>query len=306
MNRLFFLVNFLLIFIVSYSGAQEAHNPAIKLLPEIPKVGKGEVVIYHAGYSFLYNEANEQASWVAYELTREETNKAHARTNRFRPDPAVSTLTATDADYAGSGYDRGHLAPAADMGWSSTAMAESFYYSNMSPQEPGFNRGIWKKLEELVRTWAIENNSILVVTGPVLGKKLKTIGPDHVSVPEFYYKVILDNTEPEINGIAFLIPNASQSSGLQSFVVTIDQVESVTGIDFFPTVQNEDQIEKTSSLAQWSWTSTRTTNILATNKTSFSGQCHGKTKAGIRCRNKTLNPIGFCHLHEKQSNNQKL
>ena len=306
MNRLFFLVNFVLIFIVSYSGAQGVPNPSLKLHQEIPKVGKGDVVISHLGYSFLYNEEHEQASWVAYELTSEETNKACERTNKFRPDPAVSTLTANDIDYSGSGYDRGHLAPAADMGWSSTAMAQSFYYSNMSPQVPGFNRGIWKKLEELVRAWARENNSILVVTGPVLSKKLKTIGSDHVSVPEWYYKVILDNREPEIKGIAFLIPNASQSSGLQSFVVSIDQVENVTGIDFFPNFHNEDQIEKTSSLAQWSWTSTRTTNMLAANKTIVAGYCHGKTKAGTRCRNKTQNPIGYCYLHEKQSNSQKL
>ena len=201
---------------------------------------------------------------MAYELTKEETTKAFERTNKFKPDPSVSTLTANDADYAGSGYDRGHLAPAADMGWSSTAMAESFYYSNMSPQVPGFNRGIWKKLEELVRTWAIENNSLLVVTGPVLKKGLKTIGAGRVSVPELYYKVILDNHEPGINAIAFLIPNASQSADLQSFVVSIDSVESITGIDFFPNFENEDQIERTSTVEHWSWTRTTNTDQVTT------------------------------------------
>ena len=110
-----------------------------------------------------------------------------------------------------------------------------------------------KKLEERVRSWAIENNSLLVVTGPVLKKGLKTIGVDRVSVPKLYYKVILDNHEQEIKGIAFLIPNASQRAGLSRFIgmVSIDSVESVTGIDFFPNFPNEAQIEKTLSLEQW-------------------------------------------------------
>ena len=306
MKRYFFLLNILFFFTFSYSAAQKPHIPAVNLHPELPKVCKGEVVISHEGYSFLYNEEHEQASWVAYELTSEETAKAFKRTNQFKPDPSVSTLTANNADYEGSGYDKGHLAPAADMGWSSTAMAESFYYSNMSPQVPGFNRGIWKKLEERVRTWAIENNSLLIVTGPVLRKGLKTIGADRVSVPELYYKVILDNHEPEIKGIAFLIPNASQSAALQSFVVSIDSVESVTGIDFFPDFPNEDQIEKTSTIGQWSWTSSRTTHTLVANKASVSGQCHGVIKAGTRCRNKTTNAGGYCHLHGSQSKGQKL
>jgi endonuclease G len=135
---------------------------------ELPAVKKGEQVIRHAGYSFVYNEAYEQAAWVAYELTEKETDKQYDRTDKFIPDPSVITGSATDSDYSGSGYDRGHLAPAADMGWSSTSMAESFYFSNMSPQVPGFNRGIWKRLEEQVRSWAIEYDTIYVVTGPVL------------------------------------------------------------------------------------------------------------------------------------------
>ncbi|HEY3371448.1 MAG TPA: DNA/RNA non-specific endonuclease [Prolixibacteraceae bacterium] len=315
MKRLFFLFNCLVILLVSNSNAQKPHLPFVNLHPEIPRVEKGDVVISHVGYSFLYKEEYEQSSWVAYELTKEETQKVVKRSNQFKPDPAVSTLTANNADYAGSGYDKGHLAPAADMGWSATTMAESFYFSNMSPQVPGFNRGIWKKLEELVRSWAIENNSLLIVTGPVLKDGLKTIGPDHVAVPELFYKVILDNHEPEIKGIAFLIPNASQSASLQSFVVPIDSVESVTGIDFFPNFPNEATIEKTSSTDQWSWTRT-TERVITSNQgvkdsehSTIKGnqssphlqQCHGITKAGTRCQNKTLNASGYCHLHEPKS-----
>jgi endonuclease G, mitochondrial len=222
---------------------------------EIPAITSVDKVISHTGYSLLYNEANEQASWVAYNLTREETNKVYDRTDKFIPDPAVSTGSAIDADYSGSGYDRGHLAPAADMGWSSTAMAESFYYSNMSPQVPAFNRGIWKKLEELVRDWAVENNSIFIVTGPVLTSGLKSIGADKVSVPNYYYKVILDYEEPDIKGIGFILPNAGSSKPLQDFAVTIDSVEKVTGIDFYPSLPDnqEKMIEKTLCIDCWSW-----------------------------------------------------
>ena len=159
---------------------------------EIPKTNSKDKIITHTGYSLLYNETHEQANWIAYDLTAEETNKLFERTDKFISDPKVKTGTASDKDYKGSGYDRGHLAPASDMGWSTTAMAESFYYSNMSPQTPSFNRGIWKKLEELVRTCAIENNTIYVVTGPVLTNGLQTIGPNKVSVPNYYYKVVLD------------------------------------------------------------------------------------------------------------------
>ena len=132
---------------------------------EIPKTNSKDKIITHTGYSLLYNEIHEQADWVAYQLTKEETVKLYERTNKFILDPKINTITASDIDYKGSGYDRGHLAPASDMGWSSITMKESFYYSNMSPQNPSFNRGIWKKLEELVRTWAVENNNIYIVNG---------------------------------------------------------------------------------------------------------------------------------------------
>jgi len=222
---------------------------------EIPATGSKEIIITHPGYSLLYNETHEQANWVAYELTVEETNNVFERTDNFRPDPKVNTGTADDHDYSGSGFDRGHLAPAADMGWSSTVMAESFYYSNMSPQNPGFNRGIWKKLEALVRTWAIENNSVYIVTGPVLTNGLQSIGTNKVSVPEYYYKVILDYYEPGITGIGFIIPNSRSGEPLQNFAVTIDSVEKITGIDFFPLLpeKHEKIIETTLCLDCWSW-----------------------------------------------------
>ena len=222
---------------------------------EIPAVSPCDKVIVHTGFSLLYNETHEQASWVAYELTGEETVKVAERTNKFVPDPAVPTKSATDRDYRGSGYDRGHMAPAADMGWSVKSMQESFYFSNMSPQVPACNRGVWKRLEEQVREWAREYGSVYIVTGPVLTEGLPVIGPDKVSVPEAYYKVILDYTEPEIKGIGFIVPNAGSDAWAGAFAVSIDSVESVTGIDFFPALPDADEteLEKWICPRCWNW-----------------------------------------------------
>jgi endonuclease G, mitochondrial len=220
---------------------------------EIPKTNPHDVIIYHTGYALLYNEEHEQASWVAYELTKEETVNNSKRSNKFLVDPKVKTGTADDADYTKSGYDRGHLAPAADMGWSEITMKESFYYSNMSPQKPGFNRGIWKKLEEKVRDWAIKNQAIFIVTGPILTPGLPTIGPNKVSIPQYYYKVILDYTQPDLKGIGFILPNESSDKPIQTYAVTIDSVEKFSGLDFFPLLPDniEQSIEKTQCFKCW-------------------------------------------------------
>jgi endonuclease G len=265
---------------------------------EIPKTNSKDKIITHTGYSLLYNEIHEQADWVAYELTKEETIKLYERTNKFILDPKVNTITASDSDYKGTGYDRGHLAPASDMGWSSTAMEQSFYYSNMSPQNPSFNRGIWKKLEELVRTWAVENNNIYIVTGPVLKGELTSIGIDKVSVPKYYYKVILDYSQPSIKGIGFVLPNAGSKEPLKNYAVTIDNVEKFTGIDFFPLLQDkqEDSIESTLCIECWSWQSS-STNKTSPIKEGLSSQCTGTTKKGKRCKRMTKNDSGRCFQH---------
>jgi endonuclease G len=263
---------------------------------EIPFFQEGDQIVSHTGYTLSYNETFEQANWVAYELTAQETQKAFERTNKFLVDPAVSTGSATDADYKKSGYDRGHLAPAADMGWSSTTMIESFYFSNMSPQLPGFNRGIWKNLESLVRSWANENESIYVVTGPVFTNGMSTIGANQVAIPNYYYKVILDYQEPSLKGIGFILPNASSSLPLQHFAVSIDSVEKVTGIDFYHLLEDEQEtlLEKTVCTPCWSWKST--SKSYKSNTTSV--QCSGITKKGARCRRTTSNANGRCQQHQ--------
>ena len=270
---------------------------------EIPKLKPNEYVITHSGYSLSYNELNEQANWVAYELTDEETHAKVKRANKFVVDPLVKTGTANDKDYAGSGFDKGHLAPAGDMGWSAQTMTESFYYSNMSPQDLGFNRGIWKRTEELVRSWAIEYKSVYVVTGPVLTGGLQSIGSDKVSVPKYFYKVILDYNPPDIKGIGFVIPNTGSKGALQSYAVCIDEVEAVTGIDFFPLLPDDQEsvIEGNIDTNAWIWKSSATNVKInksnGTRRNSTMVQCSGKTRKGTRCKNRTNNISGRCYLH---------
>jgi endonuclease G len=298
----------MLIFIVTGAIAIHAYalvSPPDSLHPnelELPLMKGNIPIIKHLGYAFQYSEKHEQAFWVGYELTKKETEKAFERTDEFIPDPAVSTGTATVADYAKSGYDRGHLAPAADMGWSQQAMAESFYFSNMSPQEPGFNRGIWKNLEEQVRTWAKAYDSIYVVTGPVLKDGLVQLGPNGVSIPKYYYKVILDNTGDDAKAIGFLMPNQASKESLEKFAVSVDQVEQETGIDFFNKLPDsrENAFEKEVCIPCWTWTIISSPAPQQTNPQpgAVQTQCKGITKAGARCKRMTGDADGYCYQHK--------
>ena len=218
--------------------------------------GKADCIVDREGFALGYIEYHEQPAWVIYKLTQAEVQAQVAkRTNRFREDPEIPTGSATNADYRKSGYDRGHLAPAADMAFSMQTMADSFFFSNMSPQVPAFNRGIWKRLEEQVRKFALQEGEIMVVTGPVLPKeKSITIGNNKVTVPDRYYKVVYDLTPPQ-KMIGFIIPNGGSTRPLQDFAVTVDAVEKETGLDFFSLVprQEQDRLESTITLDAWSW-----------------------------------------------------
>ena len=218
--------------------------------------GKADSIVEREGYALGYIEKHEQPAWVQYIMTSEEVSRRTAkRGDDFRPDPAVPTGSATPQDYTRSGYDRGHLAPAADMSFSAKAMSESFFMSNMSPQAPQFNRGIWSKLEKQVRHFATKEKRIVVVTGPILpAEKTVTIGANKVTVPKYYYKVIYDTTPPE-KMIGFVLPNKGSNADLRTFVVTVDRVEDLTGLDFFSTVSKEkqEQLERTITVENWHW-----------------------------------------------------
>jgi len=243
---------------VQIESLTEIHPIAISNL-ELPRPKPFDQRINHTGYALSFNKTYQIADWVAYELTAAETVKVVERNDHFVPDPLLTSCNISNADYKNSGYDRGHLAPAADMEYSRQTMIESFYLSNMAPQNKSFNRGIWSKLEAQVRQWAKDNKAVYVVTGTVLTLGLPTIGHSGLAVPEFFYKVILDYTEPDIKGIAFIIANQGSNMPLQQFAVTIDSVEKVTGTDFFFQLPDDQEgiIESTVDLSHWRWTATK-------------------------------------------------
>lgn len=223
----------------------------------LPTTNLGKVV-KHKYYALSYAEAHEQPEWVAYELTKAHLYPNFKRTDNFRPDPFVPKASASKRDYRGSGYDRGHLVPAGDMTFSEEAMSETFYLSNMSPQVRNFNGGIWRELEESVRYWTKKFGRLYIVTGPVLTEDIReTIGGNEVSVPDQYYKVLLDIDEPEIKAIGFLIPNEVSVDPLKAYAIPIDEIEELTGLDFFSNIINDPKLEASlesgHNIRQWSF-----------------------------------------------------
>lgn len=220
-----------------------------------PLTSTTDTIRSYTGFDLGYNEQYEQASWVVYVITKEEIESGHVeRTDNFRSDTSISSGSAALKDYRGSGYDRGHLAPAGDMKWDPKAMSESFLMSNMSPQDPSFNRGIWKRLEEKVRIWAVEKDSLFVITGPVLGSLDSFIGENEVGVPGSYFKVLVDLSPPDHTFIAFLLSNTGSSEDLNRFAITVDSLEKVTGYDFFASAPDQeviDWLESQLDLASW-------------------------------------------------------
>lgn len=210
-------------------------------------------VVRHSWFTLSYNDSYEQANWVYYSLTDQMVRKSGAeRSSSFKVDMMVPGESAKSSDYSRSGYDRGHLCPAADMDFDPKAMKESFLMSNVSPQEPEFNRGIWKQLEETVREWAIEEKQLYIVTGPVFKDNKGTIGKEEVLVPGYFFKIIYDPTDqPKM--IAFVMPNQASDQPLTEFAVPVDKAEQLTGFDFFSQLPDNQEIklESRTLLAGW-------------------------------------------------------
>ena len=235
----------------------------------LPKYEKDVEIVSHPALILSYNEKHEQANWVAHIISKEITGKGFSRTNDFRPDPLVKTGSTEEKDffiktmkpdgtysYDGFGYDRGHLAPSADFRWNKEAMSESYFYSNMSPQLPNFNRGIWAKTESFLREYVAENNhDLYVVTGGILTDDLPKVERSihKESIPKKFFKVAFDNTGDTLEGIAFIIPNEGSDYPVISFAVPIDSVEKITNINFFASLPDSIQniFEKTVDIKHW-------------------------------------------------------
>ena len=212
-------------------------------------------VIHHNFYALSYHEEHEQAEWVAYELKASYSSNSDFKRPYFIEDPKVKTASADWRNFKNSGYDKGHLCPAGDMKFSIKAFNETFYTSNISPQKSDFNAGVWNRLEQKVRYWADKYDGLYVITGGILSPNLTTIGKEEVSIPDYFYKVLLDISNEKPHMIAFLVPHQNSNQPLYEFVVSVDELEELTGIDFFHHLPNEieNQIEKNADYKSWSF-----------------------------------------------------
>ena len=222
---------------------------------DLKPLGVYDNLISHNYYSLSYSEEHKQAEWVYYKLNSSQLNPTVKRKNNFRKDPKITKNSAALNDYKGSGYDRGHLAPAADMKYNSNSMSESFYLSNVSPQTASFNRGIWKKIEKQIRDWSNIYGELIIITGPILQcEGIGEIGTNNITIPKWYYKVVIDPDNYKRN-LAILIENTGSFNSVKSFVVTIDQLEEFSGIDFFYRLPDliEKSFESSKNLNLWYW-----------------------------------------------------
>jgi endonuclease G len=212
-----------------------------------------EQIIFHTGHAVSYNKNWKIPNWVSYELTIDETIGEEKRHSKFIPDPFVEEGIATTADYRNSGYDRGHMAPAADMKWSNAAMKASFYLSNICPQHPKLKHRRWKELENKVREWAIADSAVIVICGPIVGESPECIGNNNVVVPHAFFKVVLSLHKKRPEAIGFIFDNAYCTLPLRSYIVSVDSVETVTRLDFFSPLpdETEDLLEAYVDTAYW-------------------------------------------------------
>ena len=226
------------------------HNHSGIEIPEMVSDAPEQVISY-LGYTLSYNNETRLPNWVAYELTAEEAEGENPRKDRFRQDPQAYGPQGDKEDYKHSGWDRGHMAPAGDFKWSEEAMDETYYFTNICPQNTQLNTGDWKELEEQCRRWAVKYGKLYIVCGPVVQENRHgTLGRNKVVIPDKFYKVVLIPVEGEWHAAGFIFDNPpkrkSRISGkppvkrpLKSYMEDIGEIEQMTGIDFFPKLSGE-------------------------------------------------------------------
>ena len=214
---------------------------------------ESDQMIDRSGFALGYSNSRRQALWVSYILTAEHLNaKQVRRSNKFRPDPLLKFDPVRPQQYNRTGFDRGHLAPASDMTYSRETMEQSFYMTNISPQLPACNRGVWKRIETQIRAWARQESQLYVITGPIFCGEERFMKNTDIRIPDAFYKVALDMSPP-MKMITFIVPNRASKKPIRSFVVTVDEVEAITGMDFFSNLDDatENELEKHSDIGEW-------------------------------------------------------
>ncbi|MBR5037147.1 MAG: DNA/RNA non-specific endonuclease [Prevotella sp.] len=203
--------------------------------------GVPEVILKRTGYIVSYNTQTKIPNWVAWHLTAEHTSGGVERHSEvFHEDSDAPSPRVTDADYFNSGFDRGHMCPAGDNKWDRKAMNETFLFTNVCPQVHALNEGAWNDLEVACRRWARKYGDIYIVCGPLLSDgQHRTIGRQKVVVPERFFKVILCLQDGP-KAIGFIYENSSHNSrSMFKNATNVDEIEQLTGIDFFPNLRDE-------------------------------------------------------------------
>lgn len=222
---------------------------------ELPAIESDDYLIEYQGYVSSYDALSKTPEWVAYELTKDETYGDAVRDGKFfSPDERVLLPQADDYDYRGSGWTRGHLAPAADFRWSDDAMWETFHFTNCCPQDEELNNGMWNTLEKKCRTWARRFGKVYIVTGPIIGEnRYGTIGDSRVIIPDAFFKAVMVNDGERWQSIAFVMQNRSYNDNMQRCAMSVDELEELTGYDFFAAMDDavEADVEKNYKLSFW-------------------------------------------------------
>lgn len=212
-----------------------------------------QLILKRTAYSLSYNLEVLIPNWVAWHLTAEHADGECPRDKTYYEDTDVPSPRATNEDYRGSGWSRGHMCPAGDNKWDAKAMRESNLLTNICPQHASLNSGLWNVIESDCRKWAKKYGSVYIVCGPVLlNKEHETIGRNKVVVPEAFFKVIL-RLNPEPAAIGFIVRNNEGKKKKDQFINTVDDVERITGIDFFPALPDsiEEKVEAYSNMEDW-------------------------------------------------------
>jgi len=263
MNRLWtlFIVSFLSCSCIpatpnSNNGKKSSHVTSHHL--EFPSVSPGEVIISHAGYSASFNSSYLLPKWVAYELTSEEVRGTvkRPRNSPFSQDPSYKGRQPERSDYSCSGWDKGHMAPCADMKWSEQAMVESFYFTNICPQDHSFNERDWQKLEDMGRNVAKSKGSVFIVCGPlVVDNEYGRLGQNQIVIPDAFFKAFLYKDASGFHSIGFLMPNKFTGLPIENYSMSVNELEELIGIDLFARLNDkiEESVESQKNMLDWKY-----------------------------------------------------
>ncbi|MBQ9529141.1 MAG: DNA/RNA non-specific endonuclease [Bacteroidales bacterium] len=252
MKRLFRILSAALIVLLSSCGTVKLSRTERRHIPA-PMQGVPEQIIIKKGYTTSYNQNTLQPNWVFWRLIADHVNGDEARSgNAYHEERKVAKPRATLADYRRSGFSRGHMCPAGDNKWDKQAMYDSFSLINICPQTERCNSGVWNNIEMQCREWALEYGELYIVSGPIFRSRPETIGPNKVPVPDAFFKVVVCMNGKK-KGIGFICDNIDRNQTMKKCVVTIDEIERITGIDFFPhlTAHERHAVEDRANLRDW-------------------------------------------------------